>query len=534
MKKYKLIIALLITGFLFTMCNEDLLDIEQQSVANLDSYYANATDAEAEALIAYVYAEVYNVTGYFWVNFLNSMSDDAPSAGGIYSNINITSSTHTGNEYFTDFYNINYLCNLIIEKLASDTDAKVQVIGEAYFWRAWAYTNLIRMWGNPPLVDHVLSSSELSPANGATEELWDYVETSLSEAISRLPEKSALGAQQEIGGRVTLHSAYALLGKAQLLKGDYTNAITNLGTVINSGKYELIDDFQELYHMDADFCDEYMWEWNVDDNSTASTYMYEGDFRFMRFTWNTLNVTVPGGITQQGVSGADLNKDFYDFMVARGEKGKSRYLGTVWDYEDILQRFIDLGLATGTDDAVLKFWKTDATMTNCQGYFRSKLLAWADEVVPDSEDAGLPYTYNNWPGMRYAEVLLLYAEACIQSGTNTSEGLSALNKVRVRAGLSGLGSYTLEDLKDEKRAELACEGERYLDLIRWGDAPTTLANRGLTTYTFYGYISGTTNYDVEAEEFAGASGFQSGRDELFPYPYSETLLNPNLIQNSGW
>ncbi|RKD90895.1 RagB/SusD family nutrient uptake outer membrane protein [Mangrovibacterium diazotrophicum] len=534
MRKFNTIVALLVTGLLFTMCNEDLLDIDQQSVANLDSYYANATDADAESLIAYVYADVYNVTGYFWVNLLNSLSDDSPSTGGLYSNINVNASNHTGNQYFTNFYNINYLCNLIIEKLEPDSEVKTQIIGEAYFWRAYAYTNLIRLWGNPPLVDHVLTASELTPENGTTEELWNYVETSLQEAITRLPEKSGLGGQQEIGGRVTLHSAHALLGKAQLLKGDYTGAIASLEKVISSGKYDLIDDFTELYHMSADFCDEYMWEWNVDDNSTASTYMNEGDFRFMRFTWNTANVTVPGGITEQGVSGADLNKDFYDFMVARGEKGKSRYFGTIWDYEDILQRFVDLDLATDAEDAVSKFWKTDASMINCQGYFRSKMLAWSDEVVPDSREAGLPYTYTNWPGMRYAEVLLLYSEACTESGTKISEGLAALNQVRVRAGLSALGSLDLQDVKDEKRAELAFEGERYLDLIRWGDAPTALANRGITTYTFYGYVSGTSDYDVDAEDFAGASGFQSGRDELFPYPYSETLLNPNLVQNNGW
>ena len=162
------------------------------------------------------------------------------------------------------------------------------------------------------------------------------------------------------------------------------------------------------------------------------------------------------------------------------------------------------------------------------------MLAWEDEVVPESREAGLLYTYQNWPGMRYAEVLLLYAEACIQSGTNTAEGLIALNEVRTRAGLTDLGTYTLDDLKDEKRAELACEGERYLDLIRWGDASTVLANRGLTTYTFYGYQASTTTYDVSEEDFAGASGFKAGRDELFPYPYSEMLLNPNLKQNTGW
>jgi hypothetical protein len=136
--------------------------------------------------------------------------------------------------------------------------------------------------------------------------------------------------------------------------------------------------------------------------------------------------------------------------------------------------------------------------------------------------------------MRYAEVLLLFAEACKQSASSETQGLAALNQVRVRAGLATLGSYTIQDLKDEKRAELAYEGERYLDLVRWGDAPAKLANRGFTSYTFYGYKSGTTTYDILAVPIQGAQGFQSGRDEHFPYPYSERLLNPNLGQNPGW
>lgn len=140
----------------------------------------------------------------------------------------------------------------------------------------------------------------------------------------------------------------------------------------------------------------------------------------------------------------------------------------------------------------------------------------------------------NWPGMRYAELLLLYTEACKQSGAKNAEGLAALNQVRQRAGLASLSSYTLQDLKDEKRAELAFENERFLDLVRWGDAPAVLANRGFSVSNFYGYTTGTTNYNVTQTSVQNAKGFQASRDELFPFPYNERLLNPNLNQNMGW
>lgn len=531
MKKIILIFTVLFCGILMNSCNQGLLDVEQHGALTPDTYYLNASDDQANQLMASIYSQVY--TGFFWNGFLNGMSDDGISTGGVYSNVNINAQNHDGNNYFTGLFRINYLCNLIIEKLPANSDAKKQVIGEAYFWRAWVYSYLIRMWGTPPLVDHVLAADELTPANGTPAELWNYVESSLNEAIKLLPEKPALGQQRTIGGRLTKHSAHALLGKVQVIKGDYAAAITTLETVMNSGKYALKANFRDLYHRAADFSDEYIWEFNMDDADQAN-FLNEGDNRVIQnLNWRAENVKVPGGYTAQGYGGADFNKNFYDFMVARGEKGKPRQLGTIWNYEDIQNRFVELGLATTPADAISKFWNTVPIMANCQGYFRIKMVPWLDDLF-DHDVIQTVHSKVNWPGMRYAELLLLYSEACKQSGTKNAEGLAALNQVRQRAGLNNLSSYTLQDIKDEKRAELAFENERFLDLVRWGDAPAVLANRGFNVYNFYGYTTGTTNYNVTQTPVQDAKGFQASRDELFPFPYNERLLNPNLNQNPGW
>lgn len=110
----------------------------------------------------------------------------------------------------------------------------------------------------------------------------------------------------------------------------------------------------------------------------------------------------------------------------------------------------------------------------------------------------------------------------------------ALNEVRTRAGLTALGSYTMQDVKDERRAEFSYEGERYNDLIRWGDASTVLGTRNKQTLTFYGYKSGTAIYDVTAVDDPNSTGFTVGKNELFPFPYDELVLNKNLKQNPGW
>lgn len=530
MKQYiSFLISAILGSILLVGCSK-ALDTVQQNAVERDTYYANATDANAESLIAVVYKEAYSLQGYLYLGQIHSMSDDAMT----YSNINVTAANNNFNNYYSQYFRINYLANLIIDKMEEDSSVKRQVKGEAYFWRAWCYLNLIRGWGTPPLVDHVLAADELKVPNGEPAELWNHVFTSLEAAIERLPEKSALGAQGQIGGRVTKGSAYALLGKAKVFSGDYAGALSPLEAVIGSGKYALIDDYRKLYHVEADFCDEYIWEFNANDNADINTYHDEGDTRAEMLTWNTREIHVPGGLESGNGFIVDVAANLREFFEKRGEVGKPRALGTIWSYEETLDRFIELGLAADREEAIGQLWGT-AGVTTGSGYFRSKMLPWTSDIYSH------PATYSadrrlksNWPGMRYAEVLLLYAEACAQSGSKSTEGLDALNLVRRRAGLSDEATLTLQVVKDEKRAEMVFEGERIFDLIRWGDAPAVLAERGLNTYRFRGYVKGSTAYDVETVPVPGATGFQSNKEELFPFPYSETIMNPDLKQNQGW
>ena len=277
-----------------------------------------------------------------------------------------------------------------------------------------------------------------------------------------------------------------------------------------------------------------MWEFNAYDGADVNTYHDEGDTRAEMLTWSTRELTVPGGLDSGNGAMVDVSANLHDFFVARGEENKPRALGTIWSYEQTLDRFVELGLAPNRQAAIGALWGS-AGVTSGQGFFRSKMLPWKTDIydhpVSYSADRRLK---SNWPGMRYAEVLLLYAEACAQTGSKTSEGLNALNQVRRRAGLPDESALTLPMVKDEKRAEMVFEGERFFDLVRWGDAPAVLAERGLNSYRFRGYVKGSTLYDIEVTPVPGATGFQSGKDELFPFPYSETVLNPDLKQNQGW
>ena len=160
---------------------------------------------------------------------------------------------------------------------------------------------------------------------------------------------------------------------------------------------------------------------------------------------------------------------------------------------------------------------------------------------------------NNGVIMRYAEVLLLYAEACLQSGDN-AQGAWAVNEIRKRAGLTPLGSVGMDDLKKEKMFELWLEGSRWLDLLRWGDTDR-VKNAGQDVPKLFDKIhrapqagdqgikwehgseANSRFYTVSTHEAIDAKyevGFKAGKHEFFPYPTSEMDRNPNMVQNPGW
>jgi hypothetical protein len=170
----------------------------------------------------------------------------------------------------------------------------------------------------------------------------------------------------------------------------------------------------------------------------------------------------------------------------------------------------------------------------------------------DADRYGSNVRMNNGVIMRYAEVLLLYAEACLQSGDN-GQGAWAVNQIRQRAGLAPLANVTMNDLKKEKSYELWLEGSRWLDLVRWGDTDR-VKNAGQNVPKLFDKLfrepkSGETIvwengseansrfYTVASHEAIDAGykvGFVAGKHEFFPYPTAQMDKNPNLVQNPGW
>ena len=543
MKKISFVLS--IAALVLAASCQKNLDIPQKSVLSTEDFYANATADDAEALIGSVYhlywggRDVTCVNGVEKIMFLNSLDDNHYPGGGSFTdnannfqdagNYNVTSADAAPKIMYKGIYSVIYHCNLILEKIPESSNARIQrVKAEANFLRALAMFDAVRWWGTPPLVDHLLSQDEYYQANTPTKESIEWILATMKEAADALPAISGKGQQKAFGARISKHAALAYRGKVGLWYGQKFNdqailaeAVKDLKTVIDSGLYGLVSDMFIIERQAGDFCEEYLFEHNAGDNDG-----FPGDpSNDLRHTWMgwPSSIQLPkeffGGWGWNAVS-----KEFGEFLAAHeGNIENPRFKSTIHTYEQVLDMDYAAGVTPGVKSAVY----------SNAGYFTFRGVGFLSEAYEGTSPPFWKWYKVNTPMLRYAEVLLLYAEAKFLVDKDADgSGLRALNEVRRRAQIPEVAKLDYQTIKDERRAELFCEQERYFDLVRWGDAATALANKGKTNYIFHGYKPGTKEWDVEA--VAGSGKGWSDKYNLLPFPYEQTSANPNLQQNPGW
>ncbi|HOU02665.1 MAG: RagB/SusD family nutrient uptake outer membrane protein [Bacteroidales bacterium] len=541
MKNRYIIRLALFLIIILASCDQDLLDIKQKSALPLEDYYANAGPKEAEALIASVYNRLFNnVYGIATQLFVDILSDDHFAGGASFSDLannfqeasNMIATSQTANfrTMYNSCYEAIYWCNLILEKIpASDNATIKRVKAEADFIRALCMFELVRWFGTPPFVDHVLAKDEYTMGNGDPEVIIPWCLEHMQAAADALPALSGIGQQKTYGARISKHAALAYKGKVALWYGTRYNkpailsqAVEPLKTVVNSNLYGLVDDMFIIDRKAGDFCKEYVFEHNSADANGYSSYQAD-----LRQTWMNLrpeNMAIPDNVFNLGWGWCAVTADFGEFLEAHeGGIEKPRFKSTIHTYEQILamsynNSALPPGIFTG--------------IAHCQGYFRYRNILFRDDLYKDIT-GWWQYSAANCHYMRYSEVLLMYAEAkFLVDGDADGTGRAALNQVRVRAQLDPLTTMTYQDIKDERRAEMWSEHERFFDLVRWGDAAEALKDKGKTWYTFWGYKPGTTEWDVRTQKGSG-NGYNS-KYVLFPFPYEQLSANPNLDQNKDW
>lgn len=519
------ILILFLLAISVTSCNEDLLDLDQQGVTEL-SVYQTGGDVQVKQFISAIYALVLGDSyqailagGQASYRSLNYEMSRMSAESANYYSYNEDSDAGTYSYIWSYYYKLAYWCNMIIENLPGNQVAsekvQTQVMAEARAIRAIAMMNLVQLYGNPPLADHVMDGSE---GNTPSSESWAFIERELEASAADLPSKSGMDGQASIGGRLTKEAVYAYLGKALLWQTKYDEAATTLyNKVIATDLYELNADFSVLNSSSVDFSRENIWEYNFSDDPALATSQV-GTFDLACFS---PNVSVwyfkYGSLLMSFGMGAYPSDDFAEFLETHDGIDKTRYQETLMDYNTAsMMGYVNLPIS------------------ECQGYLKVKDMCLSEDLVGD-----FPYYYSkrNVVYVRYAEVLLNYAEAVAMGGTpGVMSGLEALNLVRRRAGLDDATSLDMDNeqygVKAERRAELYGEGHRFIDLVRWGDATQYLADCGKKTFTFNG-IAEDGSFDIVSSNTGGA-GFENGKNELFPIPTSDLNNNPSLVQNPGW
>ena len=533
MKKNLLYIVLAVMAMGFASC-DDKLDIEKHgNLGGMDEFYVN--DDNVNQGTASMYTELKGL--YFnWLFTKNALSDDSWAGG---SKRGDNSSLEMLNEYtfdsdngmiqglYSGLYSVIYKANLIIDKTkgsledpnAEKTPVMMRAINEAKVFRAWAHFELVTLWGTAPVVDHLLEPSEYRKGNSTPADLWAQVEKDLTEAIASgtLPSKSSVD-DNETGIRITKETAQAFLGKAYLFQGKYNEAASMLDNVINSGKYALFNgeydmQFHAAYNNNCESIFELQKRYDPDQAWSSMDMIY------IMMGWRTSELSYSGQAGNELAQGNygffNPRKSLYDAFVSWEGANGYRLNKTILTYDQV--EAYGVSLLSG------KY------LYGHEGYFFWKNQAFKDDLTQDFS-AFQVFQFIDLKVMRYAEVLLMAAEAHLQAG-NSSKALDYINQIRTRAKETPLSAVTLNDIKTEKRLELCLEGVRYQDLIRWGDAQSTMGEQGKQVPAFRGIGSDgyLVNWDIQNTTY----GFKE-KHNLLPIPLKELQINPNMQKNTGW
>jgi hypothetical protein len=345
----------------------------------------------------------------------------------------MNSSNSVVENYWEIYYQAIYRMNNII-KNAEGNDALNSLVGEVRFLRALYYFDMVRMWGDIPLVTTPVSGSEAyGIARSNVSDVYAQIIDDLNYAASNLPDKS----KERVAGAATSDAANALLGKVYLTIGQKDNAKNALLKVYNSGRFKLLDDYANLWDLGYKNSSESIFEVQYKGGIGNPYSMY----------WALFSPIDNRVVTAWGGGYNQPEDELYDAYTTGGVVDSRR----------------DKSIQVGYTTADGKFVPTKFT------------IKWRDD---NAEVTGLrEASNNNFMILRYADVLLMLSEA-------TGE-VQYMNQVQDRAGAPRTTTYSVEALMHERQLEFAFEYHRMFDLLRLGKAVSVLSScKKLGTLTF--------------------------------------------------
>ncbi|MBC3787870.1 RagB/SusD family nutrient uptake outer membrane protein [Spirosoma utsteinense] len=506
--KDKLILLTLAGALALTGCDRNLTIVNPNQVTT-ESFWK--TDADALAGVNAVYSTTHRGGISRWMPFYYIIrSDEGRSqspATDIVNNMDqfLIIDYNYGNAYAV--WNDNYIgvnrANQVIDNVSTitmDATLKQRYLGEAKFLRAMYYYHLVTLFGNVPLVLNTPVVGD-KPTSATIAQVWAQIETDLNEAAAALPTTYSTADL----GRATKGAAYGLLARAYLQQKKYTEALTPLQWLADGeGKsvYALVPNYRDNFLISTENNRESVFEW--------------------QFQINPAEFTDDDSQTPNQNYGTSVSQFFGPSGIGWSDGEAQR-----WVTREFNER-----TTTGARDPRLEasflFDSTDVRgpafspiygQTFLQRYGADNKRVWFRKFQNDHWKNEEGYrSPNNWRYIRYADVLLMYAEALNATG-KTTQAYAYVDQVRQRAGLARLSvakpgltqAQFLTQLKHERVTELSGEGWRWNDLARWGDLGPEIANRDPAFSTFV-----------------------RGKSELLPIPQLDRDLNPNLVQNPNY
>lgn len=457
MKSFFIII---LSSILAVSCSKDYINLNPVSTTSVDVLYTTDKDfADAVVGCYAVYQREYN---NFW-SYSDLRGDDTKS--GLVSNLIasdidkfvLNNDADILRTSWLNYYNIINRANIILSKIEA-ADVKVvknkdQYKAEAEFLRALAYFNLVRIFGDVPLVATNLTIEEAyKKGREKVDKIYDEVIIKdLMDAETKLPLKYAAADV----GKATRGAAKSLLGKVYLTRKDFPKAEAKLKEVTTMG-YALLKNFNDLFDYSKD--------------EHHSEYIF--DIEYEQGVGAGSTFTTRFSLSFQGAGNlATVMAQMYGLPPAGGgDQGcPAEGLFAAFSSQDLRK---DITVATG-----LTYNGTyTAISTTGIGSFTKKYLT----SIPKADDSRA-----NWKVIRYADVLLMLAEAFNENG-KTAEALTYLNLVRTRAGVPTYSNLTADESREkiylERRLELYLEGHRWFDLVRTGRAYSVMQPYGMKPY----------------------------------------------------
>lgn len=474
-KGIKLFLLLLLTAFVFTSC-DDFVSRSPESAIPVDGFFESRADAEAAV------NSTYGALGTFWLTYPRGMylmaelpTDNAVKGQGVNnpSIVSIGNYTHGPvNDrielLWENFYTAINRANLVLDKVPqmemSDQRAKRRILGEARFTRALSYFNLVRFFGGVPLhTEHTQSLDDVNKPRASVDSVYNLIINDLKSAESDL-----LPPPSTEPGRASTTAATSLLAKVYLTRENWDLAAEEAKQVIDSGHHRLMENLRDVFRPATEVNDETIFAIRHKSGSGGTSYEQR--------------LILPRG-TVPGVTGwgADVPRsEFYDKFADDDSRKNATFFtelespttGEVVSFRPHWFKFVDMGNLQNPADADTDF-----------------------------------------PVLRYADVLLTYAEAANEvNGGPTSEAYNAVNRVRERAYgsgndlSSGLSQREFrEAVWQERRFELAGEAERWFDLKR-------------------------TDRLIEVNQRLGHNAQEFHR--RYPIPQPEMTANPEITENN--